>query len=371
MTTWIKWTKGLVRRREVAVIAASIGRDPHEVAGRLMCLWEWLDDNTNESNVDVLDVSVLLPDNSRTILDNIVGADGMIEAMASQAVGWIRFEDGGRVVFPRFARHNGTTAKTRLLDSERKRISRSGQKECPENVRDMSGLKPDKSVTRVEKSRVDKRREDSSSSASSQNSKTTTTAKCAQDPVRSATGEPVTWAEVAEGMKKLKVARIQDSIAAAQSNDFAPPVVLSLIEHLQALPAGLAESPAGALVDRLRTDGAAEWLVDENWPWSAGKSETNAAAPEPYPIGKSSLPTADEERARNQASLRELDRLIQQHGDTLTAMSTEDLEEMILRSSLGTEKSREMILGLVRSKGRDSPIVHRNLLEMLDVAGKS
>lgn len=191
----------------------------------------------------------------------------------------------------------------------------------------------------------------------------------AQTPVRTSTGEPVTWAEAAEAMKSLKVSRIGAAIEAAKANDFAPPAVLALVEVLRHVPSDQCKSPAGALYDRLTTPGAAEWLATENWPWSS-QAAAAAAESDPYPVGKSTLPTAAQEAERTRASLQELDRLIAQHGEQLDRMTSDELQDLIATSTLGTEGSRAQTEKLVSSKGRDSPLVHRTLLEMLDAVKK-
>jgi len=192
-------------------------------------------------------------------------------------------------------------------------------------------------------------------------------APCAQTPVRTSTGEPVTWAEAAEAMKSLKVSRIGAAIEAAKANDFAPPAVLALVDVLREVPADLCKSPAGALYDRLTTPGAAEWLATENWPWSSQAASHDAEQPKPdvYPYQPQPSPQNDLDRQRKAA--QEFDRLILEHGEALTAMDDTALEVLILTSTGGTEKSRAALLAQVIARGRDSPLVHRTLLELMDV----
>lgn len=152
---WIKWCKGLASRREVVVLASKLGRDRHEIAGRLMVLWEWCDDNVSETDIDPasLNVSLLLGDNPAAFVDALLGLPGMAEAMASPEVRWIEARSGGRLVFPNLARHNGTSAKTRAYDARKKQIQRGKNKPPPDNLpQELSPKSGDKTGTRKEQS---------------------------------------------------------------------------------------------------------------------------------------------------------------------------------------------------------------------------
>lgn len=130
---WIKWTKGLADRPEVIIISSRLQRDRNEIAGRLMRLWEWLDDNFDESNVDesTQNVSLYLGDRPRAILDEIFGIVGFAESMELDQVGWLTINDDGFCVFHRLARHNGNPAKQRALDQRKKEKKRSSSRFCP------------------------------------------------------------------------------------------------------------------------------------------------------------------------------------------------------------------------------------------------
>jgi|GEM_PF-6566489 len=150
---WIKWTKGLASRREVVILASMLSRDPHEIAGRLMVLWEWCDENVTDQDVEpgTSNVSLILGDKAAAFVDARLGLPGMAEALASPGVKWIEFRSGGRCVFPNLARHNGTSAKTRAYESRKKELQRSRPaKASPE----MSPEVGDKTGTREEKRRV-------------------------------------------------------------------------------------------------------------------------------------------------------------------------------------------------------------------------
>lgn len=152
---WIKWSKGLANRREVVLVAARLGLDRHDVAGRLMVLWEWADDNIPDSDIDdlSLDASLSLGDKAFSFIDALVCCPGFADALASSEVRWLTARSGGRIAFPHFGRHNGTTAKTRALESRKKQRQRSkGKKPSPEtsrNERDNNGTREEKRVESI------------------------------------------------------------------------------------------------------------------------------------------------------------------------------------------------------------------------------
>ena len=372
MASWIKMRVDLAEDPAVIAMAARLDIDEDMVVGKLHRLWSWFDQQTIDGNA----VGV-----TPAWVDRRVHLQGFCDAMT--AAGWLVVTETG-LQLPKFDTHNGETGKARGLTAKRvsKHRSSSNAPCNADTVTESNGTGVTPALPRIDK-RERRVREDSSSALTNKRSSTTSTSAPAeptgQTPVRTSTGVPVTWMEVGEGMKKLKVARIQDAIAAAQANDFAPPAVLALVEYLLELPPGTAESPAGALVDRLRCPDASGWLVDEFWPWSAngsangagnGSGSSQGRKDEPYPVGASGLPTAEQEQARTAASLKEFDRLIAAHASRLAAMSTVEIELMIGSSKLGTEGSRKATLQLVTSKGRDSPLVNRTLLEMLDALSR-
>jgi hypothetical protein len=159
---WIKWTKGLTKKREVGVLASKLGRDRHEVAGRLMTLWEWCDDNLYDSDYDQSgNASVVIGD--KAFVDEMVGLSGFADALASPEVAWLVLGDGGRITFPKFDNHNGNTAKNRLYEQKKKANQRKEalktSLKCPDETGTTEGTKIG---TRREETRGDERREESS-----------------------------------------------------------------------------------------------------------------------------------------------------------------------------------------------------------------
>jgi len=147
-TDWIKWTKGLTRKREVLAIADRLGVSNREAAAMCMEVWEWADDNVTLAsrlrNEDVTPVSrsCHAPSVTKKCLDVVIGVTGFAEVMAE--VGWLESSDAG-ISFPNFERHNSQTAKSRALASIRQKAKRAN---CHADVTLMSRSERDKSVTR-------------------------------------------------------------------------------------------------------------------------------------------------------------------------------------------------------------------------------
>jgi hypothetical protein len=144
---WIKWSKGLSTRREVVVLASRLNRDRHEIAGRLMVMWEWLDDNVSDAEIDeqTNNVSLYVGDKPFEFLDALLGLPGFADALASDEVRWLTARSAGRLTFPNFGRHNGTTAKTRALESRKKQRQRAKpaepSRETSRDYRDNNGTR--------------------------------------------------------------------------------------------------------------------------------------------------------------------------------------------------------------------------------------
>lgn len=127
---WIKWTKGLHRKKEVLGIAARLGISPAHAAGLCEIFWEWCDDNISQAAIDENgNAHVTLGTLHHSFIDSVTGNAGMAKAMQDE--GWIRLEDGVMVV-PNYTRHNGQTSKDRALTAERVKKYRS--KSCNGNV---------------------------------------------------------------------------------------------------------------------------------------------------------------------------------------------------------------------------------------------
>lgn len=111
---WLKFDKSTPDKPEVWQIADALDIDPDAVVGKLMRLWSWMDDHTQDGNA---------PSVSRKLLDRIVGVTGFCDAVTD--AGWL-VDDGKNLSAVNFDRHNGKTAKNRALTA--KRVAQHKQK---------------------------------------------------------------------------------------------------------------------------------------------------------------------------------------------------------------------------------------------------
>lgn len=108
---WIKFELITLDKPEVCQLADLANIDPDAVVGKLLRVWGWFDQHTEDGNA---------PSVSKKLLDRLVGVIGFCDFMI--AVGWMAEVDtdgGSWVSLPNFGRHNGQTAKKRLLGAKR------------------------------------------------------------------------------------------------------------------------------------------------------------------------------------------------------------------------------------------------------------
>lgn len=131
---WIKWMKGLTRRREVLAVAQALQMDVRVVACACMEFWEWADDETTNGFIAGL---------TTDSIDSLLGISGFGSAL--HAVGWLEIRNGG-ILLPRWERHNNQSAKARALSNGRQ----SRKRTCNGDCEDVSRAQRDVSVTRTE-----------------------------------------------------------------------------------------------------------------------------------------------------------------------------------------------------------------------------
>jgi hypothetical protein len=104
---WIKMRTNLDSDVRVIELASMLGLPELHVVGCLWKLWAWADMHTHDGNaIRVTGVT----------LDRFTGVDGFAEAL--RKVGWLEGRDNA-LSFPRFAEHNGQTAKNRAETKQR------------------------------------------------------------------------------------------------------------------------------------------------------------------------------------------------------------------------------------------------------------
>ena len=141
---WIKMRMDLQTHPKVVRISSYLKADKLTTIGALHAVWCIFDTHSSDGVMDGY---------SPDALDSMIGLKGFCCAMME--VEWMDY-DGQSLVLPNFSAHNGKSAKKRVADSERKREARMSAK-CPQNVRDLSDNETDKSVTREEKRREEKK----------------------------------------------------------------------------------------------------------------------------------------------------------------------------------------------------------------------
>jgi hypothetical protein len=129
---WIKFELTTLDKPEVCQIADLADIDPDAVVGKLMRVWGWFDQQTENGNA---------PSVSKKLLDRLVGVTGFCEYMKS--VAWM-IEAEGAISLPHFERHNGKTAKNRLLTA--KRVANHKASNGKSNAANVSGALPKEDV---------------------------------------------------------------------------------------------------------------------------------------------------------------------------------------------------------------------------------
>lgn len=104
---WIKIELSLPEKSEVWQIAGILGIDADMVVGKLIKVWRWFDQHTENGNA---------PNVTYALLDHITGVTGFAEAMSFS--GWL-VQDKNTLTLPHFDRHNGKTGKNRALTAKR------------------------------------------------------------------------------------------------------------------------------------------------------------------------------------------------------------------------------------------------------------
>jgi hypothetical protein len=143
---WIKLDKTTPDKPEIAILARKLSISQGEAFLEWSRVYIWADGITEDGYV---------PDISLQEADRLSRCrSGTFTALASQEIGWV-VPEGKGFRFANWTRHNGTCAKVRLYEAERKRKQRASKlavrDKCPGNVPDCPGQNRDQS--RVEKSR--------------------------------------------------------------------------------------------------------------------------------------------------------------------------------------------------------------------------
>lgn len=123
---WIKIELTTPDKPEVVQMAAALRIDQDAVVGKLIRIWAWADQNS----VDGANMAV-----TGAFVDRLTSRRGF--AMALRNVGWLTGTDGS-LTFCNFDRHNGSTAKARVVDNRKKKNQRE-RDACTPRCPDVSG----------------------------------------------------------------------------------------------------------------------------------------------------------------------------------------------------------------------------------------
>lgn len=116
---WIKFEVTTPEKEEIYQIAAELEITADEVIGKLMRVWIWFDQHTENGNASVT---------VQALLDSKAGVTGFCKAM--QSVGWMEI-NGQRLTLPHYEYHNGKTAKNRAVTN--RRVAKSREKKRSRN----------------------------------------------------------------------------------------------------------------------------------------------------------------------------------------------------------------------------------------------
>lgn len=134
----------------VKALVRALKLDAFSIVGRLHALWAWADEHSEDGT---------LPYITSEDIDDLTGKRGF--AAQLQNIGWLRQEPQG-FALPHFDRHNGSSAKRRATETERKRSGRNADNPPPDDALlsakcpQTSGQRAPESGTREEKRREEK-----------------------------------------------------------------------------------------------------------------------------------------------------------------------------------------------------------------------
>ena len=136
----------------VKALVRALKLDAFSIVGRLHALWAWADEHSEDGT---------LPYITSEDIDDLTGKRGFAAQLHN--IGWLT-EAAGGLALPHFDRHNGSSAKRRATETERKRSGRNADNPPPDDpplsakCPQTSGHRAPESGTREEKRREEERR---------------------------------------------------------------------------------------------------------------------------------------------------------------------------------------------------------------------
>jgi hypothetical protein len=141
---WIKFETATSHKPEVWQMAQDLGIDPDAVVGKLLRVWAWFDEQTENGNA---------PSVTKALLDRYVGVTNFCESMKN--AGWL-IEQDSTIQLPNFDRHNGATAKKRVLSAKRVANYRNCNADVTPLKQNCNAASVTDALPRIDKIREDK-----------------------------------------------------------------------------------------------------------------------------------------------------------------------------------------------------------------------
>jgi hypothetical protein len=149
---WIKMRSDLHTHPKVYKLAEILKMDEMTAVGALFCFWAWADKHAVDGRVDGA---------TTRLVDRTVRVDGLADALVS--IGWLSVDNSG-ISLPRFAEHNGDSAKERSLKNQRQ--ARWRDRKSAGLVDEAASTSPSTPApTREEKRREEEKNKDSGAKA--------------------------------------------------------------------------------------------------------------------------------------------------------------------------------------------------------------
>jgi hypothetical protein len=142
---WIKMRGNLWDDPRVSSVCDRTGQSEATVIGAFYWLWATADQHTEDG---------ILPGLTLRSIDRKTGVTGFAEALCE--IGWLTDSPEG-VRIARFEEHNGSSAKRRVMEAQRKANSRNVSASDADNERTEPGQIPPNCGAREEKSREEKK----------------------------------------------------------------------------------------------------------------------------------------------------------------------------------------------------------------------
>lgn len=234
---WIKVRTDLWDDPRVSALCEKLKTTEATVIGGLVRLWSIADSHS---------VNGELPGMTGDTLDRKAGIPAFANALVD--IGWLVVGDG-QITIPDFSIHNGQSAKSRAQAALRQkncraRAAESDREAQPNDVTPPSRKPRDANVTRVEKSRADKKKPPPPQTTANDMS------------------ADADWLAVEADFSILGLADVSGTTTLAQARGYSPQQVARLIEHFRASPG---QWNAAAIAWRIGHS-PSDRAFDQGWP---------------------------------------------------------------------------------------------------------